>query len=190
MMKILMYCLLIFILNISKIEALEWIANGDYHNGSYLLDNNVTVSSNTEILKGETLNIIGSDYQIVNVNGLQLFTINAGAEVSITRINIQNGSSLNNGSILNNGELTVLDTVFINNIATGTDYVYGGGAIYNQGKISDLKGVFGGNSESLGNRGTSGGAIYNQGNINSINSSFLYKSYEPYPNSSNFIFFA
>ena len=174
MMKILMYCLLIFILNISKIEALEWIANGDYHNGSYLLDNNVTVSSNTEILKGETLNIIGSDYQIVNVNGLQLFTINEGAEVSITRINIQNGSSLNNGSILNNGELTVLDTVFINNIATGTDYVYGGGAIYNQGKISDLKGVFGGNSESLGNRGTSGGAIYNQGSINSINSSFLY----------------
>lgn len=62
------------------------------------------------------------------------------------------------GGIYNLGSLTVLDTAFSDNVASGrTGYVSGdGGAIFNRGKLAVTGSTF------IGNAAEAGGAIYNQ----------------------------
>jgi predicted outer membrane repeat protein len=79
----------------------------------------------------------------------RIFTVQAGATVSISGLAIDQGSADVGGGILNAGTLTVADSLLVDNSATN------GGGIYNQGALRVSGTTFSDNTAS-----DSGGGIY------------------------------
>lgn len=86
-------------------------------------------------------------------SGARIFTVNAGATVSLTRLKLTNGSggAGSGGAILNNGTLTVNQSNITNNSAAQ------GGGIYNNGGTLNVNR----STVSLNASSSGGGGIYN-----------------------------
>ena len=129
--------------------------------GTYTGEGNVGVE-----ISGKNLTITGTnvifDAENANVNFL---TIAKGANVTLVGLTYANSKGNNGyGAVVNNGNLTVRDSVFVNNSATN------GGAIYSVGALTVEE------SEFVNNTAQSGGAIYYNlvnGEFNVIDSIFI-----------------
>jgi CSLREA domain-containing protein len=94
----------------------------------------------------------------ITVSGASLYRIlyaNPGARLTLDHLTLANGSAADGGAVWNNGNLTVLNSLFMNNHATSS-----GGAILNATTSSTMNVS---NTTFSGNGATSGSAIQNQG---------------------------
>ncbi len=151
------------------------IANGHYFGEN---NTNITVDKNMVITGQSRENTI-----INGTNSAQIFTIKSGVNVTIQNLTFVNGNATQNltfanknitagGAICNFGNLTVLNSIFTGNTATGSDvsdkHNVGGGAVFNAGDLTVNNSKFIDNLATgnlIGNNGTLGGAICNIGNL-------------------------
>src|SRR5208283_4608523 len=94
---------------------------------------------------GETITIDGA--------GNQILYVNPGA-LTVNDLTIENGSSFDGGGIENVGTLTVTNSTFSGNSATGGT----GGGIFNDGTLTVTNSTFSTNTAA----GLGGGGIFNQ----------------------------
>jgi hypothetical protein len=135
----------------------------------------ITLTSALPAITGN-VNITGPGANLLTVSGNKLyrvFLINSGVTVSISGLTIANGGGINNGGggINNGGTLTVSNSAFFGNSASGTRGAYGGG-IANGGTLTVSNSTFSGNSASGGSGPGSGGGIDNGGTLMVSNSTF------------------
>lgn len=123
--------------------------------GDLLISTSVTINNNS----GESVTVSGN-----NLN--RVFNIGAiSTTAAIVGLNISNGSALGGAAIANGGTLTVVNTTFTGNAASGA---LGGGAILNAGTLTIINSTFSGNTAVA-----SGGGIFNDiGTVTIINSTF------------------
>jgi predicted outer membrane repeat protein len=137
----------------------------------------ITLTSTNLDITAKNLTINGTGPNNLTISGggkLRDFKIEAGANVTISKLTIANGLSDPNGGIYNggggirnDGTLTLNNSVLSNNTATRLD-VSNGGAIFNNGTLIANGDTFTDN-KALVNRG---GAIFNAGSATITNSSF------------------
>ena len=105
----------------------------------------------------------------------RVFDIVAGATVQISGLTIANGSEDQGAGILNNGNLTLTDSLLMNNKTIMNGNKDQGGGIYNSGTLTVSGTTFSGNTGSTGAGdfpSGDGGAIYNDGTCTVTNSLF------------------
>ena len=98
----------------------------------------------------------------------RVFTVTAGANVTISGLTIRNGRSGRGGGAFNAGTLTVADSVFAANTATGLGEAGGtaaGGGISSVGTLTVSNSLFSGNAASgqAATGGSGGGAAFGGG---------------------------
>ncbi len=70
----------------------------------------------------------------ISASGSNVVQVDHGAQVQLSGVNIENGTTLANGGGVNNaGTLTTFDGIFSGNTATGSGSM--GGAIFNTGTL-------------------------------------------------------
>lgn len=135
--------------------------------------------SNTLVIEQDVL--IRASGPAATIDGQQLgsiFSVKPGAQLTLIGLALENGRSSNGGAILNDGgQVQLIDCVFSNNVAFGTDGLPGvnalpgvtnrsggigdagraglGGAIYNRGILYVTNTIFGAN-RAVGGRGGAG----------------------------------
>lgn len=144
-----------------------------------VLDSDMILSDDeeSEYLEGIDLDvddiiIDGNGYTIDACKKTRIFTC-TGRNILIKNITLKNGfTEMGAGAIYNaeNSILTIMNSTFNQNMATGLDYgriLFGGtgGAIINQGELCILRSSF---NENIANN--NGGAISNAGNLRIIGS--------------------
>ena len=175
------------------------LTSEEYSTITLNINSDITLTDSTKVNKAiKTLNINGNGKTIDGNKSYQFLNISSYTTVTIKDITITNCYSENNGgAIYNKGNLTVTDSIFSNNKATGTKVISGGGAIFNDyanltvadstfsnnNVIDDY--VYGGailnyycfvtvcNSTFCNNTAQAGGAIYNDNCVITVcNSTF------------------
>ncbi|KZX11125.1 DUF7507 domain-containing protein [Methanobrevibacter filiformis] len=153
-------------------------ATGSAASGDTILLKNGTykgLNNNTNLTISKNLTIAGEAYGKVIIDAERKsrhFQISAGYSVTIINITFINANVIGRGgAILNSANVSVSNSSFIGNTASG------GGAISNVGNCSVSNSIFSGNDASISgiggiNPNSGGGAISNEGNLNVINSSF------------------
>ena len=103
------------------------------------------------------LSIIGPSNDSVTISGggtLPIFTIASGGAVTLSNLNLINGSTTSGGAAVNNaGVMSIANCLFSNNFATS------GGAISNAGTMTIAASVF------ASNQASNGGAVWNAGTM-------------------------
>jgi Domain of unknown function (DUF4214) len=150
---------------------------------SALNGDTITLTANgsaLEISKNLTITGLGASNLAISGNYCRVFTVDSGAQVSITGLTIQNGlagdagdeTESYGGGIYNAGTLTVSNCTLSNNGAAGE--AGDGGGIYNKGTLTVSNSTLTGNSGSqfilYGSGGGLGGGIYNTGTLSVTNS--------------------
>lgn len=137
-------------------------ANANCGTGSAAGDT-VTFSVSGTITLGSQLPAIVSGQGALTINGggnitvsgnnsVRVIQVNSGADLTLQNLTIANGRADDGGGAYNNGVLTVTNSTFSGNSATG-----GGGGIYNlEGTLTVTNSTFSGNSAA------SGGGISNE----------------------------
>ena len=118
------------------------------------------------ILINHDLTITGPGASALAISGdsvTGIFSIAAGAKVTISDLTLENGMGLNGGAISSNGQLTTRNVRFSANVATSA-----GGAVYSTGKVSSSNDTYAGNTANGGR----GGAIYSTGSMTTANDTF------------------
>jgi predicted outer membrane repeat protein len=129
-----------------------------------IADGVYTGTANTDIIIERNMTIQGQSQAGTIIYGTgtsRIFSIPSGINVTLSNLTFINGNSTNGGAIYNNGILTVTDTTFAGNNATGY-----GGAIYNHHKLTVTDCTF------IGNIASTGGAIMNGGTSTVTGSTF------------------
>jgi hypothetical protein len=144
--------------------------NGDTIVFNTGLTGTITLASTLTINNDVT--ILGPGASLLTISGnnaVMVFTVNSGAQVSLSGLTIANGNSGGGpgGGISNNGVLTVSNSSFNDNSTAGNE----GGAINNSGTLVVSASSFTGNSSSSGDTGV-GGAINNSGVLTVEDSTF------------------
>ncbi len=122
----------------------------------------ITLTSAKLDITAKNLTINGTGANVLTLSGnnkLEDFTIEAGANVTLSGLTITQGASTNGGGILNNGTLTLNNDTFAQNTA-----LLNGGAILNGGTLTVNVSTFINNAATADIAFTisaSGGAIYN-----------------------------
>ena len=125
---------------------------------------------------GLGLTIDGDGYNITvsGNNAVQVMTVNnSNAVLTLENITIEDGffsGSGGGGGIFNNGTLTVNNSTFSGNYASGTES--GGGGIYNKGELTITNSLFSGNYANGGSSNTGGGISNTVGPLTITNSIF------------------
>src|SRR5208283_4160478 len=97
---------------------------------------------------------------------VQLMVVNSGATLNLQLLTLENGSvtgaPAQGGAIFNSGTLTVADSTFSGNQATGNGGFGAGGAISNGGAVTVTNSTFSGNHATggTGNVGANGGGSF------------------------------
>jgi len=107
------------------------------------------------IANNGTLTVQGADITLNGNHASRIFSISAGATVSLSQLNLVNGQGLGGGAISNAGTLTLSNMAITNNEAIGGSR---GGGIRNSGSLSVL------DSTIFDNSASSGGGIHNVAN--------------------------
>lgn len=123
------------------------------YNGTLVINDNSTLSSDVFNLLGGTIGISGT----TTINGTTFAGSTSTANSAI--------------SVANGGNLTLGSDSFYGNLTTAN-----GGAINNAGTLTITGSTFGGNDSSYRNTATNGGAIYNTGTAILTDTSFKYNS--------------
>ncbi|MGO9451151.1 MAG: choice-of-anchor Q domain-containing protein [Candidatus Binataceae bacterium] len=177
---------------------------GSGHNDTIVFQSGLTPPTITlgstlpAIVSGETLTIQGpTTYFLpgITIDGglaVQLLQVNSGATLNLQFLTLTRGSVTGlsgaagyGGAIFNNGTVTVTNSTFLANHATGgpggTDFPGGdgfGGAIANEGTVTVTNSTFSANQATGGPAGSTtggagfGGAIYSNGTVTVTNSTF------------------
>ena len=123
-----------------------------------------------QITQDLTINGPGAD--VVTVSGasaFQVFNIAGGVTVSISGLTMSNGRATQGGGIANGGTLTVTNSTFSGNSATGLSGFFGhGGGILNNGTLTVTNSTLSGNSALV--ISSNGGGIFNNGTLTVTNS--------------------
>jgi hypothetical protein len=124
-----------------------------------------TISADTAIDGGSLITISGG-------NSVGVFSVNTGVKFTVQNLTIANGSSAGGygGGIYNIGALTVTNSTFSRNSATGTNG-YGGGIFNYGGTLTVTNSTFAGNS-ATGTYGGGGGIDNYSGTLTVTNSTF------------------
>ncbi len=143
-----------------------------------LAEGKYNVTGDYGLTIAQNINITGQTQNKVIIDGLktkQIITITTGYNVNITNITFTNGKAEQGGAINNQGTITITNSSFINNTATGTDNGAYGGAIYNMGICTINGSSFINNTVTTTGTGNyaHGGAILNGGTFTLINSNFI-----------------
>src|SRR5580692_3904212 len=123
----------------------------------------ITLSSS---LPGIAINLTidgsGQSITVDGANSFQILIVNTGATLTLHNLTIAKGFGIEGGGILNHGTLTVTNSTFSGNSASGN-----GGGIDNFGALTVANSTFFGNSAQLG------GGIDNVGTQMVTNSTFF-----------------
>ena len=156
--------------------ALSLVASGDYvymASGDYVSGTGSTGVGGTmpiALSLAGTINIQAQPGDLTapildGGNTNQVMTVASGTTLNLSGVDVENGSTAGGGAIYNSGTVTVTDSTFSGNSATGG----AGGAILNNGTATVTDSTFSGNSAPLGGNG---GAIFNNGPATITNSTF------------------
>jgi len=131
--------------------------------------------------------IDGPGASLATVSGnkaVRVLQVDGGVTASISGLTIAGGNDPSGGGINNSGTLSITDSTFSGNSASGGSGGYfggagSGGAISNSGTLAITDSTFSGNSALLGGYGgfhlsvgASGGGIYNSGTLSITDSTF------------------
>jgi len=131
---------------------------------SSLADDTISLSSEIAINQTMTITNGNAPYLIISGSGAdRVFNIQASAVVTISSVNISDGSVTNGGGIYNAGTLTLNNVTLSDNVVSTN-----GGGIYNLGTLILNNSTISGNKATSG----TGGGIYNAGTLY-LNSSTL-----------------
>jgi hypothetical protein len=132
-----------------------------------------TYSENLTISKSVTISGSGAATTIIDGGGAaSVVTIPTSTFVTLSKMTIRNGQSLDGGGVYNSGNLTITSTTISGNAASGTPTSGPeGGGIYNVGTLAIINSTVSGNVATPGRmcigfysncrRSGSGGGIYN-----------------------------
>lgn len=117
---------------------------------------------------GDEIVIDGKGHIIDACDKTQIFQC-IGKNITIKNITLKNGFCDGEGGAIRNddGELTVCDSIFIDNCASG------GGAIFNAGRLEVKRSTFTKNAISALDYDLGGGAIHNRGDMTILESTFI-----------------
>ncbi|HEX6553436.1 MAG TPA: HYR domain-containing protein [Ktedonobacteraceae bacterium] len=141
-------------------SAITSAASGDTI--SFGCDGTITLSSTLTISKNLTLDGNGHRVTLDGNNSVQVLSVNSGVSFTLNALTIAHGLAFNGGGLYNGGTLSISNSTFANNSASGK-----GGGIRNDATLSISNSTFSGNSA-----GDVGGGIRNEGTLSISNSTF------------------
>ena len=151
-------------------NAIATAASGDTINFNLPAQSTITVASTLSICNSQTLTISGPGASQLAISGngaAQVFNICSGANVTLSGLTIEKGSSNIGGGLYNSGTLTVTNSTLSGNSADG------GGGIFNTGALTVTDTTFSGNSAVGACSGGEGGGIDNTGGTVTVTNSTL-----------------
>jgi len=127
----------------------------------------ITLTAEIVIAADTTIDGSGQDVTISGNNAVRVFTVNSGVTFNLDTLTVSNGNANIGGGIFvdDNATLTVSDSVFSGNTASGWGGGVYGGAIHNRGALTVSGSTF--SDSSAGD----GGGIYNAGGAVILNDS-------------------
>ncbi len=151
-------------------DAIATALSRDTINFNLPAQSTITVASALAICNSQTLTISGPGASQLAISGngaAQVFNICSGANVTLSGLTIEKGSSNIGGGLYNSGTLTVTNSTLAGNSADG------GGGIFNTGTLTVTDTTFTGNSAVGACSGGEGGALNNSGGAVTVSDSTL-----------------
>ena len=133
----------------------------------------ITLTARITIAADTTIDGSGQNVTISGNHAVRAFTVNTGVTLNLNRLTVVDGRADSGGGGINNsGTVTVSNSTFSGNNASGTFSSSGG--IYNSGTVTVTNSTFSSNSAtSFGyGGGNGGGGINNSGTLTVSNSTF------------------
>jgi PKD domain/HYR domain len=139
----------------------------------------IPLTSTLTISKNLTLDGSGQSVTLDGGGSVQVLSVNSGVTFTLNALTIAHGSdsSVGGGGLYNNGgTVSITNSTFANNSASGGNASEGGGLFNNRGTVSITNSTFASNSAS-GGSGAGGGGLQNHcGIVNITNSTFANNS--------------
>ena len=106
----------------------------------------ITLTAPITIAADTTIDGSGQDVTISGNHAVRVFTVNSGVTLNLDELTVAQGNADFGGGIFNGGTLTVSNTIFTDNTATGLAGNAWGGGIFTGGTLTVNNSIFSGNS--------------------------------------------